>query len=279
MTAITEPGVYDLPEPVYHRDPVPGGSLSQSGAKTLLRAPALFAWERKHGRPPKREYEIGHAAHREVLGVGPELVLIDRERWDTKAVKEEVAAVRAAGKVPVKRAELEQVRAMAAALRSHPTASRLFDPDHGGKPEQSFFWRGHDMWLRARLDWLPAAGAGRLIVPDYKTCDCSSPAAIRKATASYGYHIQDAWYRSAVDNVLGEQPAFVFVFQEKTPPYLVTVAQLDDDAVEAGHRAMSRAIEIHKECTESGIWPGYVGDAEIPEINLPPWVNRYEEYE
>lgn len=278
MTAITEPGVYELPDDVYHADPVLGGSLSHSGAKTLLRAPALFVYERKHGRPLKRQYEVGHAAHKEVLGVGPELVLVDRERWDTKAVKEELKAIRDAGKVPVKRNELRQVRAMAAAIREHPIAGPLFDPQRGGKPEQSLFWGGGDIMLRARLDWLPAAGRGRLVIPDYKTCDCASLAAIRRAAASYSYHMQDAWYRSAVDNVLGAEPAFVFVFQEKTPPYLVTVVQFDDEAVAAGHRAMSRAIEIYRDCSETGVWPAYVGDAEIPEISLPPWVTRDEEF-
>jgi len=33
---VTEPGVYDIPEDAYHRDPVKGGSLSYSGAKKLL---------------------------------------------------------------------------------------------------------------------------------------------------------------------------------------------------------------------------------------------------
>lgn len=278
MTAITEPGVYDLSEPVYHADPVPGGSLSHSGAKLLLKAPALFAHERRHGRKPKRVWEVGHAAHREVLGAGPELVLVDRERWDTKAVKEELADIRKRGAVPVKRSELTQVQQMAEAIRRHPVAGPLFDPARGGKPEQSLFWGG-PVWLRARFDWLPATdGQGRLIIPDYKTCECASPTAIRRSAGSYGYHIQDAWYRAAVDNVLGAEPAFVFVFQEKTPPYIVTVVQLDEEAVAAGHRAMSRAIEIYQECTETGVWPGYVGDAELPEISLPPWITRDEEY-
>ena len=33
---IDQPGIYDIPEDQYHRDPVPGGSLSASGAKKLL---------------------------------------------------------------------------------------------------------------------------------------------------------------------------------------------------------------------------------------------------
>ena len=40
---ITEPGVYDVPFDEYLRDPVPGGSLSTSGARLLLdTCPAIF---------------------------------------------------------------------------------------------------------------------------------------------------------------------------------------------------------------------------------------------
>ena len=54
VLTVTEPGVYAMPFDVYLADPVPGGSLSTSGAKTLLNAcPAIFAYERKH--------EIGRA--------------------------------------------------------------------------------------------------------------------------------------------------------------------------------------------------------------------------
>ncbi|MGW9447058.1 hypothetical protein, partial [Bacillus mobilis] len=51
LSAITRPGVYDgIPEAVYHRDPVPGGSLSSSGARKLLApsCPALFKYDQEH---------------------------------------------------------------------------------------------------------------------------------------------------------------------------------------------------------------------------------------
>lgn len=275
---VTAPGVHQMTDAEYHADPVPGGSLSRSEAKQLLECPARFAWERQHGRKPRREWDIGHAAHKLILGSGPDLVRVDADEWRSKAVKADVAAIREAGGVPLRPSDFDTVHAMADKLREHPIARRLFDRDHG-QPEQTLIWHGSDVWLRARLDWLPDPKPdGRMVIPDYKTCDTASPAAIRKAVASYAYHLQDAWYSAAVDNVLGVAPAFVFVFQEKAPPYLVTVAQLDDEAKDAGHRAMSAAIEIWRQCTESGIWPGYVGDAEIPEISLPPWTDRYEEY-
>lgn len=274
---VTEPGVVDgMPDEVYQRDPVPGGSLSASGAKTLLRAPALFAYQREHGRPNRREYDIGHAAHHRLLGVGPDLVVIEADNYLTKAAKQAKADAYAAGRVPVLPKELVAVDAMVAALKAHPFAALLFDPARGGKPEQSFFWGGDYVWLRARLDWLPDPDApGRLIIPDFKTAECAAPAAVRRMAGNYSWHIQDAFYRAAVDNVLGIQPEFVFVVQEKTPPYLVTVAELDDDALAAGHAAMRRAIDTYRSCRDTDNWPGYADD--VVEISLPPWQLRTEE--
>jgi hypothetical protein len=86
---------------------------------------------------------------------------------------------------------------MAAALREHPVARALFDPDRG-RPEQTLIWRDKrtGVMRRARLDWLPDPGAGRLIIPDYKTCASAEPAALARAVAAYGYHQQDDWYRA-----------------------------------------------------------------------------------
>jgi hypothetical protein len=84
---VTTPGPHaQLPEAAYHNDPVPGGSLSSTGARKLLPpgCPAKYRWWADNREPFKAVFEEGKAAHRKVLGVGPELVLVDRrERWDT----------------------------------------------------------------------------------------------------------------------------------------------------------------------------------------------------
>jgi hypothetical protein len=165
---------------------------------------------------------------------------------------------------------------MVYALRQHPIASVLLDPERGGKPEQSLFWRGHDMWLRARLDWVPAECPGRPIISDYKTCESASREAIRRAVYNYGYYIQGPWYLAAVDNLLGwSEAALLFIFQEKTPPYLVTVAELDGPALREGHAQMRRAIDTYRECVETGVWPGYSDDVEL--IDLPPYARTTAE--
>ncbi|MFP3990687.1 PD-(D/E)XK nuclease-like domain-containing protein [Streptomyces sp. E11-3] len=278
---ITEPGIYDMTAEEYHADRV---SLSSSGARRLLPptgCPALFRHEQDNPAEPKKTFDLGHAAHRLVLGDGPDLVRIDADEWRSKAVKEEVAAVRAEGGVPLKPAEYEQVHAMADALRQHPVAAVLFDPARG-RPEQSLFWRDRPTGVmrRARFDWLPDARSGRLIIPDYKTCRSAAPSALAKAVEEYGYHQQADWYRSGAKalGLADDSAAFVFVCQEKTAPHLVSVVELDAAAMRIGAARNRRALDIYAECTATGRWPGY--SDELAYLSLPAWaeIRDTEEY-
>lgn len=281
-TAITQPGVFEITADEYHADPVPGGSLSSSGARKLLSpsCPALFAYEREHGQGHKTTWDIGHAAHKLVLGNGPELWRINADEWRTDKIKAQVKAVRDAGGVPLKPAQFDMVIEMAEAIRNHKTASALFNP-LGGRAEQSLFWQdaATGVQRRARLDWLPFPHAGRLIVPDYKTCVDASPAGIQKAVFKYGLHQQAAFYLDAVKALgLADECAFVFIFQMKDPPYLVTPVELTDLALQIGRALNRQAIDIYRQCTETGVWPGFTDAIEY--ISLPGWVeNAYlQEY-
>ncbi|MFD7416834.1 PD-(D/E)XK nuclease-like domain-containing protein [Kitasatospora purpeofusca] len=281
---VDRPGIYEMTNEQYHADPVPGGSLSSTGARRLLApsCPARYKYERDHGRAPKRHFDIGHAAHKLVLGTGPELALIDADEWRTAKVKAAVVEARERGAVPLKPAEWEQVHAMAEAIRQHPVASVLFAPGRG-RPEQALFWWDQQSRVirRAMFDWLPDRGADRLVVPDYKTTTAADLESIAKAVEKYGYHQQGAWYldgAKALGLHGGVEPAFVFVVQEKAAPYLVTVVELDVVALRIGQARNRRALEIYRECTDSGRWPGYSDDVEL--IALPAWAEARdtEEY-
>lgn len=285
--SLTQPGVYDLPAAVYHSDPVQGGSLSSSAARKLLppSCPALFKHYLEHGQEPRREFDFGHAAHKRILGAGEETVVVagtgkDENSWRTKADEEAVAEVRAAGKTPITPRDAKAVEEMADALKAHPIAGRLFDPAQG-KPEQTLVWHDREfgVWRRAMLDWLPTARYGqRLIVADYKTAKSAQPKAISRSLNDYGYAQQADWYLAAVKalGLHGEiEPAFVFVFQEKTPPYLVTVAQPNPDALLWGERLNRLALHTYRECTRTGRWPGYSDD--VISVGLPGWALREHE--
>lgn len=270
---ITQPGVYDIPDELYHGDPVPGGSLSSTGARKLLppSCPAKFRWEQQHP-VHKAVFDLGKAAHLLVLGAGAEIVCIDAADWRTNAAKDQREAARAEGKTPLLPAEYRQVQAMAAALRAHPVASVLFDPERGSA-EQSLFWQDPvtGIWCRSRLDWMRDEIPGqRFIVADYKTADCAEPGSFARSAANFGYHQQDAFYCDGVTALgLAEDPAFLFVVQEKAPPYLVSICELTEPDREAGRRLNRLATEIYRDCSEAGVWPGY--STEINHVSLPAW--------
>ena len=266
MTA-REPGVYeDVPDTDYHHDQV---SLSSSGARTLLNdSPARFAYDREHGSGPKRTYDLGHAAHRLVLGAGSELVEVEHDNYLTKAAKEAKADAYAQGLVPLLSKEMRVAEAMAAKVRSHPVAAMLLE---AGRPEVSLYWtdEASGVQLRARPDWLPAR-PGRLIITDYKTTVTAHPKKFARKAADYGYHQQAPWYiDGAIALELDEDPAFVFIAQEKEPPYLVSVVELDAAAIAEGRRLNRQAIDLYAQCVEDNEWPGYGDGVEL--LSLPAW--------
>lgn len=277
---ITEPGVYEIPADEYHFDPVEGGSLSSSGARRLLppSCPARFRWEVDNPRPSTRAMELGTAAHARVLSIGPEIVVVDAGDWRTKAAQQERDGARARGAVPLLAHENEQIEAMARALREHPLASALLDPDTG-TAEPSLFWvdQPTGVWCRARLDWLPTPTVGdrRLIVPDYKTTRSADPEKFAKSAFDYGYFQQAAWYvDGALALGLAEDVAFVFIAQDKDPPYLVTVAEADGLALRHGRDRNREALELYAECRRTDTWPGYTDD--VADLSLPVWLeNQY----
>lgn len=273
---VTEPGVYVIPEDAYHRDPVPGGSLSQSGAKTLLKegGPALFAWQREHPRPSTKAQELGTAAHKLVLGVGQELHEVEADNWRGKKAQDEADAERKAGKLPLLTKELAVVTAMAAELRGHEWAQRLLTQP--GRPEMSAFWQDPDyeVWRRLRWDYMPEPDPRRRpVAVDYKTTADASAAEFAKSIANFGYHLQADWYSAGYlamfGDRIGDVPAFAFICQEKEPPYRVAVYELHPSALRLARQRNQEAMRIYRECTENGDWPGYEPDPQV--IDLPYW--------
>lgn len=272
MTAtILGPGVYhDLAEADYHAHP----ALSHSGAKTLMPpgCPALFAYQREHGRPDKTAYDLGNAAHKTVLGTGWPTVVVEGE-WRSKDAKAAVAEARANGVIPLHQQDWDAAQAMAGALRRHPLASMLLS---NGKPEASMLWRDQraDVLLRGRVDWLRDR-RDPLYLVDYKTAESAEPDTFARAAARYHYHSQAAFYIDGAKTCdLSDDVRFLFIVQEKNPPYLVSVVELDSLAIRAGRAWNRRAIDLFAACHAADDWPGYTPD-DPALVSLP----RYATFE
>lgn len=273
---ITEPGVYDgIPNRAYHADPVPAGSLSVSGAKKLLSpsTPAHFKWEKEH--PVHKDvFDFGTAAHSLVLeGNADGIEVLNYDSYRTKEAQSAKARAYAEGKTPMLAADYQQVEEMAAAIKTHPIAGKLFT---NGKPEQSAFWQDKEsgLWRRGRFDWLPTIDESRrLIIPDYKSAVSAAPDEFAKSAARFRYHMQAAWYMDAILEMgLHNDVAFVFVVQEKTAPYAVNVIELSQFDVTTGRALNRAAINVFNKCTSTNEWPDYQG---VTQVSLPKW-SEYE---
>lgn len=259
---VTEPCVVpDMPEDVYHADPVAGGSLSQSRLKLLLdpSTPAHFRYAMETPQGPKAEFDFGHAAHHLVLGVGLPLVEVAAADWRMTAARAMRDEMHAQGKVPLLTKDLAKVRAMAAALRAHPTAVELLT---GTARELSAFAVDPEsgLWFRGRFDAIKDSRA-----VDYKTTTAGGahPWTFAKKLFDFGYDVQDATY-----SLLGEQldldiDGLTFVVQEKEPPYLVAVHTLDDEFARIGRARMREAINTYLRCADANHWPGYPLDISV----------------
>jgi hypothetical protein len=272
------PGVHQIPADLYHAQT---DVLSSSGARLLINpsCPAKFRQAMDFPQPARKTFDMGTAAHREVLGDGPDLVVVDAKLWNTDAIRAEVADIRAEGGVPLKRGEYDTVQAMATALRRHPLAAKLFDPSKG-RPEQSLFWQDErtGVQCRARLDWLRETDGGRMLCPEYKSANDASTKAFNRAVADYGYHQQDEWNSDGIRQLkIADDVQFLFVIQEKTPPYLVNVVQLLPTWLVMAEARNARARETFKACMESGEWPGY--EQEIQQVTPPTWLETEHERE
>lgn len=257
MSDTMQPGlILNVPEDHYHAGlGLSEPTLSYSGAKLLLDCPARYRHQMAH-RVEKAEFDFGHVAHRLITGSGVTPYIVDAPDWRTKAAQQARKDARAEGKAPILRDDYRKALAMRNMVRAHPIASRLFT---GGDAEVTAVARDPEtkVVLRSRFDYLTRL-RGRPVIVDYKTVARSAdPATFGRAAYDYGYDVQDSWYRH-VGSLAGlDDPAFLFVIQEKTAPYLVSVVELTDDARQIGAERGRYARRLFVDCMTRDQWPGY----------------------
>ena len=253
-----KPGIYDgIKSADYHADE----ALGSTSLKTLAtRTPAHYQHEKANPKSSDA-FDFGTAVHSLILegdesGIG----VWNFPNWTTKAAREGREESRAAGLIPMLEKDWQQVEAIRDAVMAHPFARGLFT---GHKAEQSVFWEEGGLMFKCRPDaWQP----GALI--DLKTARDANPNEFGKTAHEYGYHQSAAHYIDGVKAATGEELPFHFVLVEKTAPYLVSVVELDVEAINIGRQLNDRAKRIYRECVEADNWPGYPS-GEL--ISLPMW--------
>lgn len=246
--------IHDMPDHVYHARP----ELSSTGARRLLDSPARFRYWEDHPQPTRAVFDLGSAAHTKILGVGANTILYPPEHLtisgNVSTKKETVAweqEQRAAGLIPITAHDARKVDAMAEAVLADADARQVLEGIQGR--EVSIIADVEGVPSRARFDLYNGIHAA-----DLKTTRDASPRAFNRSIGTYGYHVQRRWYDDVHTAETGTPlQSFKFLVVESTPPHLVGVYELDVmwDDVAAG--MTQKARNLWRECTETGVWPGY----------------------
>lgn len=249
----------------YHSDP----AVSSSHLKAVMQSPYHY-WSRfvdpnRSPVEPTAAMKLGSLAHCAILE--PDELL---QRYgicaprNTKAGKEQAAAMEAEGIEVVTASDMALAMGMAAAVRNHRAAAALLQH---GKAEQSFWWTDTATSLRCkcRPDWYYGS-----TVVDIKTTTDASPQAFARSVATFGYHVQAAHY---LEGLSDRCQRFVFVAVEKVYPHAVAVYELDSEALALGRTMRDNGMDVIAGCHAAGVWPGY-GDTFIQTISLPKWATN-----
>lgn len=287
-TPITKPGLYpNIPEADYHADKhTPEPSISSTGVRQMLDCPARFWAHSPHNpdrvvRASTAALNFGSAAHKWLLEPG----YFERafhvtppgfSRSKTKVMAAEIAEADAAiesGKREISEGDVETIKAMKAALEVNPLIRKLLA---NCAVEQSAFWieqtDNGPVWCRQRSDGLPHS---RSFILDYKTCQSAAPNDVGRSLVNYGYHIQGAHYMAGERALGGDPQKFFLLFQEKTPPYLAEIYEIDDVTLAIGEQKRAEALNAFARCLQSNDWPGY-GNGRVLSAGLPEWAIKRE---
>lgn len=276
-------GLYlDVHESRYHNDPAPEPSLSASAAKVLLKRSArAFQWKHPRLRPdhlpaPVEKYDSkkvqGQVLHKLVLGRGKDVVPVDAAAWNTKAAKEERAAIHAHGKLAVLAGDYKALRDIAAWLQSRTAEISRSNTEMVG------------VWLDRATDGTPVWCRMMVDIWDEEACRIDdlkltqgelTDAFVGRQIAAMDYDLSMAWYRRGMSHLRPELAGRIktrVTFIERNEPYDIFPADLLDIDLAVPDRKCQAAIDIFARCMTAGEWPGI---AQQPRnVVIPPWHER-----
>ncbi len=250
------PGLHVLTSDQYHADQ----ALGSSGAIEIVDECPAYYWHRSALNPAYKatdanKFDVGTAAHLMMLEphlMADKIAIIGADDWRTKDAKQQRDAAREAGQLPLLTKHFEIIAAMREVLFNHPIAGKAFQ---SYVPEQSLFWEEQGVTLKCRPD---LAEPRWKVLVDYKTVASANPMSLSTQAARMGWFVQAAWYLDGVEAVTRVRPRdFIFVCQDREPPYLVSVCRLDPQALEWGRAIKKKAVDLYARCLAANDWPGY----------------------
>lgn len=258
-----------------------GPGVGSSSLKTAQIS--LAHYKARHLEQVVREEEskalhIGTLCHQAILE-GPifrerfrVMAKVDKRTKDGKAYVDDFNKSLREGDIVVTEAECDMITGMIAAILADPYASGLLTD---GMSEISGYAVDKEtgILMKIRPDFLRTDG----IIVDYKTTKDASPKWWPRQAADLGYHIQAGYYRMVANLINGTplENRFVFIAQEKEPPYAVTTFVADSAYLERGEQIARFQMARIANAMKTKEWPGYSDSA--LSLSLPDWAMKDDE--
>ena len=271
---IEEGKVYtDLSSEEYHAHKE---SISRSALMDFDRSPYTY-WA-KHLNPDRPKKDATPAM---IFGSAFHSLMLEPEKFDLEYImkpmpmllkdvgrevydlyKKTIEYAENCGKQVLSHDEWHNLMAMKDVIEKHSQAMHLIQD---ARIENSFFWR--DSFSGLLLKCRPDILHDNMIV-DLKTTSDASPRAFQKEMVKFGYHVQFAMIRDAVEKLEGKRiDSCIEIVIETKYPYNIAIYMIDICAINEGEIKYKNLCMDLKHARETEIYQDYG----IQVIGLPAW--------
>lgn len=251
--------------------------VSSTDLKRMMKSPAHYLYFKENPQEDTPSLLFGRAYHKMCLETSEffeEFAVVPQCDRRTKEGKEIYARFLAEseGKDVITSDMYEQIHKMREVLMSTKFVPKLINGTH----EMSYFSTDESTGLtvKCRPDSHTKIGDRHLII-DLKTTNNADTDSFTRDAIKYGYDIQAAHYCQIMKQVTGHDYEFIFICQEKQPPFAVNVLQASEQFMQSGYETRQSLLETLKECIDKNSYPSYMGfDNEIGSLGLPSWLSK-----
>lgn len=252
--------------------------ISKSQLFKITKSPAHFKYFLNNPTEDSPALLFGRACHKYILE--PETFFdefaiqpnVDRRTKEGKTEYQKFLD-ESVGKDVISIVDYETIKEMADVIRNNKYANTLISD---GEYEQSYFWTDEETGepCKCRPDIVKQIKERHIIV-DYKTTDDAETSAFMKSAIKYGYDLQAGMYSEGMKKNTGHDYMFVFLAQEKKPPYAINIVECNADFMAEGNQLFHDLLSLMHKCKVEDNWYGYMPDG-VNELGLPDWLKREE---
>jgi len=248
-------------------------------------SPEKFKYYLDHPMEQTPAMAFGSACHKFILennDFGDEYAVapqIDKRTKEGKAAWETFSAEND-GKTIISQEDYDTMSEMREAIMRCPLAKKLICGK--GETESAFFWTDPETKepCKIKVDRLVKFNR-RWYVIDYKTTQTAETFRFNSDIWKLGYYFQAGMYCEGVKiaKKLKKMPGFLFVAQEKKPPYSVNVIEVSEEVMNAGLAKFHELLDKMHQCKMLDVWPGYLNGNVPNDAFVPGWKEREMEDE